>query len=311
MMKMLSLLVIAALLTGCKQASKNEGEFKKTTEKKQDIQLIVEYEPVSFEDSKEGKLVKYGESLIKETYNYFYKDDKKIGNHLACTNCHLNGGTKPYGIPYIGMSSVFPTYIGREDRAVTLEERINGCFERSMNGEAIPEDSKEMKAMIAYMDHLSKDVEEEGRIEGQGLPDFDAPERKTDLAQGEEVYNMQCAVCHGQNGRGLKPEGEDYYTYPPLWGDDSYNDGAGMSRVLTAARFIKANMPLGTTYDDPQLTDEEAYDVAAYINSFDRPVKEGKEKDYPDLSKKPKDSPYGPYDDDIPQEQHKYGPFNF
>lgn len=117
--------------------------------------------------------------------------------------------------------------------------------------------------------------------------------------------------CHGQDGQGQKIEGGKGYTYPPLWGPDSYNDGAGMNRVITAAKFIKGNMPLGATHDSPILTDEEAFDVAAYINSFDRPQKANKEKDYPNLSKKPKDCSYPPYIDNISQEQHKYGPFNF
>jgi thiosulfate dehydrogenase len=66
---------------------------------------------------------------------------------------------------------------------------------------------------------------------------------------------------------------------------------------------------LGATYDNPILTDEEAYDVAAYINSFDRPKKPNAEVDYPLLTKKPVDSPYPPHPDDFSLEQHKYGPF--
>ena len=259
----------------------------------------------------EGKMAEYGERLVKETYNYFYTGDKKIGNHLSCKSCHLDGGTKPFAAPYVGLTSVFPIYIGRENKIVSLEERINGCFERSMNGKAIPLDSKEMRAMVTYMKHLSKGSISGSRTEGQGFVAFTAPERAVNLESGKEVYIQHCQSCHMENGDGMQIPGEKGYLYPPLWGPDSYNDGAGMNRVLTAAKFIKGNMPLGTVYNAPQLTDEEAYDVAGYINSHSRPSKANKQLDYPDLSKKPKDSPYPPFNDDLPQERHKFGPFNF
>lgn len=286
-----------------------------TTEEGKEQTLVLkhidEYKEVPFEDNAEGKLAAYGEDIIKNTYNYFYKDGKKIGNHLACTNCHLQGGTKAFAAPYIGLNTIFPIYIGREDKIESLEERINGCFERSMNGEAIPENGKEMRAIITYIKKISNNTKAGERTEGQGFVKIEIPDRKTDLKNGHVVFEKHCMSCHGQDGQGQKIAGKKGYLYPPLWGPDSYNDGAGMGRVLTAARFIKGNMPLGATHDSPILTDEEAYDVAAYINSFDRPKKANKESDYPNLSKKPKDCAYPPYTDTISQEQHKYGPFNF
>lgn len=279
------------------------------------ITSVMDFEMKPFDDTEEGKLAEYGEKLIKETYNYFFDENgKKIGNELACISCHADGGTKAYQIPFVGLSKFFPAYMAREDDERSLAQRVNGCFERSMDGEALDEDSEEMVAILAYMDHLSRDVKIEGeRIEGQQTPDLgELPNRAADLDLGKEVYKNHCAVCHMENGEGMRiPNAETGYIYPPLWGDNSYNDGAGMHRMLTAAKFIKANMPMGTTFENPQLTDEEAYDVAAYINSFERPVKSGKENDFPDLSKKPKDAPFPPYDDDISQEQHKYGPFDF
>ncbi len=272
---------------------------------------IDQYTEEPYDDSAEGILAAYGEDIIKNTYNYFYRDGQKIGNHLACSNCHLQSGTKAFAAPYIGLTSVFPIYIGREDKIESLEERINGCFERSMNGEAIPENGKEMRAIITYIKKISKNTLGGERTEGQGFVKIDIPERKADLNNGLIVFEKQCVNCHGKDGQGEKIAGGKGYTYPPLWGPDSYNDGAGMGRVLTAARFIKGNMPLGATHDSPILTDEEAFDVAAYINSFDRPQKANKDMDYPNLSKKPKDCSYPPYTDTISQEQHKYGPFNF
>ena len=84
---------------------------------------------------------------------------------------------------------------------------------------------------------------------------------------------------------------------PPLWGSDSFNDGAGMARLITAANFVHFNMPHGTDYLNPQLTVEQAWDVAAYMISQPRPAKAGLDKDFPDLLTKPVDAPYGPYAD--------------
>ena len=133
------------------------------------------------------------------------------------------------------------------------------------------------------------------------------PARRADPEAGQLVYQEKCQICHGADGLGLKesPDLAKGFLFPPLWGPDSYNNGAGINRVLTAARFIKARMPLG----QPDLTDDEAYDVSAYINTQPRPVKSNLEADYPELFRKPVDSPYPPYADPFPQEQHKYGPF--
>ncbi len=272
---------------------------------------VSQFKEITFKDNPEGEMAKYGEKLIKNTYDYFYDGQVKIGNKLACASCHLNGGTKAFAAPYVGLTNVFPTYIGRENKVESLEERINGCFERSMNGRAIPENSREMRAIVTYIKNISANTLNKGRLPGQGFVQLDIPDRAADLKHGKLVFEGKCISCHGKDGQGVPQAGGKGYIYPPLWGKDSYNDGAGMARLLTAARFIKANMPLGATYDAPQLSDAEAYDVAAYINSFDRPKKTNKELDYPDLGKKPKDSPYPPYADNISLEQHKHGPYNF
>lgn len=274
------------------------------------------FEIPPFDDTEEGKLAEYGHKLITETYALIGPGTQKAitGNKLACASCHLDGGTKPFAAPYIGLTGVFPLYIGREDKIESLEERINGCFERSMNGKAVDVNSKEMRAIMSYIKHLSMNVPIGTRLEGQGFVSFKAPDREADLNKGAALYKNTCATCHGPDGGGLKGtkgNREGGYIYPPLWGEDSYNDGAGMARLLTAARFIKGNMPLGVTHDAPLLSDEDAFDVAAYINSHARAVKANKESDYPNLAKKPADCPYPPYNDDIPQKQHKLGPFTF
>lgn len=289
-----------------------------TADKGNFLEHVNDFKLSEYPDTEEGEAAAYGEKLIKQTALYLGPENKHgeiySGNNLACASCHLDGGTKAYAAPYIGLTGVFPMFSGREGKVTTLEERINGCFERSMSGRKLPLGSPEMIAIVSYMKHLSKDVKVGARIEGQGFVKLELPERKADLKHGELVYVEKCVSCHQTDGMGQRKDAQQLaegYIYPPLWGMDSFNDGAGMARMLTAAKFIKGNMPLGASSDEPLLTDEEAYDVAAYINSHARPIKANKEVDYPNLKKKPKDSAYPPFADDLSADQHKYGPFNF
>lgn len=232
------------------------------------------------------------------------------GNHLTCTNCHLDAGTRPGAASWVGVTDRFPQFDGRSNAINTLESRINGCMERSMDGKILPDDSKEMRAIIAYMEWLSDDVPDSRRKEFEGFVKLEIPAVAVDLAKGEQLYVKECTVCHGETGQGQWNADGKSYQYPPLWGPDSYNNGAGMHRVLTAAQFIKANMPFGiATAASPKLTDEEAFHIAGYINSFDRPTLSDLPLDYPDKKLKPVSSPYGPWLDNFSAEQHKYGPF--
>lgn len=265
-------------------------------------------------DSEEDKMIKYGYELFQNTAKYIGPDSEDpdisySGNRLSCNNCHLNSGTKPFSAPLIGIIQRFPQFRGRENKIGTIEERINGCFARSMNGIILPVESKEMKAYVKYLEYLSRYAPNDGKIEGQGFVKLEIPNRAIDIEHGKEVFTKHCIVCHQNDGQGVKSADGIKYEYPPLWGDDSYNNGAGMTRVLTSARFIKGNMPFGTTYDSPMLTDEEAYDVAGYINMQLRPLKSNPEIDFPDIKKKPVSTPYPPYADDFSIEQHQKGPF--
>jgi thiosulfate dehydrogenase len=263
----------------------------------------------------DGDLIRYGALLLTDTYAQLgsgAKDEKMrfSGNRLNCTRCHQDNGTKQFGLPWMGVSQMYPKYRGREDKVAGLEERINGCFERSLNGKAMAVDSREMKALVAYINWLSKDMPKD--VFGLGTPKFESPNRKADVKKGEEVYDRFCMSCHGENGDGYKSMsagGSGSHVAPALWGAGSYNNGAGMNRLLTAAAFIHSNMPLGTVWNHPAITNEDSYDVAAYLSSKERPQMSGLEKDYPKLEKKPVDCPYPPYADNFPQEQHQYGPF--
>lgn len=284
------------------------------------VHTVVEWRPKNpVEEMAMGHMpadVKYGYELLTETPKFLGPEvaDPEMrftGNNLACKNCHLKTGTQPGAASWIGVTDRFPAFGGRSNSIGTIEDRINGCFERSMNGRKLPVDSKEIQAMKAYMEWLGEGMPEERMKEYKGFVQLSIPDEAVDLEQGKRIYTQECALCHGANGQGTKfPDGRPGYQYPPLWGEDSYNDGAGMHRVLTAAQFIKANMPFGqATKDRPKLTDEEAYQVAGYINSFMRPEKSNKAKDFPDRKLKPVSTPYGPWEDDFSPEQHKYGPF--
>ncbi|GAA3553121.1 hypothetical protein GCM10022395_00830 [Snuella lapsa] len=272
------------------------------------------YDVSALDNSETNTSIKYGYELFINTPKYIGPENGNqnmayAGNKLACKNCHLHNGTKPYSAPLIGIIQRFPQFRGRENKIGTIQERINGCMERSMNGHILPVDGKEIKALVAYLEWLSRYAPKDGNIEGKGFLKIDVPNRAVNPEKGKQIFQTHCIVCHGKDGQGVMASNGFSYEYPPLWGSNSFNNGAGMTRVITAAQFIKGNMPFGTTYSAPVLTDEEAYDVAGYINMQQRPEKLNLEKDFPDIKKKPVSTPYPPYADPFSVEQHKKGPF--
>ena len=204
------------------------------------------------------------------------------GNSLTCQNCHLRAGTQPYAMPLIGIWGQFPQYRAREGHIDTLEERINGCMERSLNGRPLPPQSREMQGLTAYMRWLSNGIPAGARLIGARTLRIKEPARAADTRRGARVYSETCSPCHGPSGAGVHAMNGAGYQIPPLWGADSYNNGAGMARILIAAAYAMHNMPLGTKFTAPLLTDDDAYDVAGYLVSQDRPVKSDLEKDYND-----------------------------
>jgi len=256
------------------------------------------------------EMILYGKDLIANTAHFLGPNGivDQMSNGMNCQNCHLDAGTKVFGNNYSAVASTYPKVRGRSGKEESIEKRINDCFERSLNGEQLPEDSKEMQAMVAYMKWLGTDVAKGDSPLGAGLPELPFLDRAADLVKGQQVYVTQCVVCHGENGDGIKAADGRTYTYPPLWGNQSYNSGAGLYRMSRFAGYVKANMPLGATIDYPILTDEQAWDVAAYVNSQIRPEMD-LSADWPDISKKPIDHPFGPFSDGFSEMQHKYGPF--
>ena len=264
-----------------------------------------------------GKTVRYGRDLINKTSTLIgpeVRDASKrfAGNNLDCQNCHIEGGAKEFGLPLVGVSAKFPSYFARTGRVGTLEDRIQGCMERSMNGKPLPIDGAEMTALVSYMKFLST-----GRAIGSDTFGSDAGrikelQRAADPVKGRTVYANTCAGCHGDNGQGQRNGAvgdAKGYLFPPLWGPDSFNDGAGMDKLINTANFVHSDMPEGTSWKNPIVSREDAWDVAAYVISQPRPAMANLDKDYPNRLEKPIDTPYGPYADTFSAEQHKYGPF--
>jgi thiosulfate dehydrogenase len=268
-------------------------------------------------DDPYGRAARRGRDLFTATYAHIGPDvadpaKRYAGNNLACANCHLQAGTKKFGLPVYGLMGDFPEYSARRGGEASLEERLNSCMTRSMNGRALADDSAEMQDLVAYIKFLSTGLPPGEKLTGYGSGDMRGLDRAADPERGKAVYARACLFCHGGKGEGIRRSGavtDLGFLVPPLWGPGSFNDGAGMNRLITAANFIHFNMPHGTDYLNPQLSVEEAWDVAAYMLSQPRPKKSGLEKDFPNLSLKPVDAPYGPYADGFPEQEHKYGPF--
>ncbi|ROM54454.1 c-type cytochrome [Pseudomonas rhodesiae] len=215
-------------------------------------------------DNAYGKLVRQGYALFVDTKRLA---PKFVGNGLNCSNCHLNQGRLANSAPLWAAYPMYPAYRKKNDKVNTYAERLQGCFQFSMNGGTPPAaDSPEITALSVYSYWLASKAPLGVELPGRGYPEVAQPAEGYSLARGAQVYGEQCAVCHGPQGQGQKV-GDDY-AMPPLWGKDSYNWGAGMHRINTAASFIKHNMPLGK---GGSLSDQQAWDVAAYVNSHERP----------------------------------------
>lgn len=199
----------------------------------------------------------YGKEIFDNTKKTL---PDNVGNELSCLSCHGDGGLNTNS-PMVGITEKFPTM--RRGEFTTLEDRVNGCFIRSMNGTELEEDSRELAAIIKYFEFISEDVESEDDITWRMTNNMEeVPE--PNVADGAELYiKKNCISCHATDGAGTSD-----HTGPALWGDGSFNIAAGMGKIEKSAGFIKNNMPK----DKPgTLTDQEAADLAAYMLSQDRP----------------------------------------
>lgn len=259
----------------------------------------------------ERSLILYGHELIAHTSKYFGPNGTvaKITNGMNCQNCHLNAGTQPWGNNYGAVYATYPKYRDRSGHIESIYKRVADCMERSLNGKALDSSSKEFSAIYAYIKYLGKGVIKNSKPYGSGIEKISLLNRAADPIKGRTLYIAKCQICHGNNGQGQMVASNDEYVYPPVWGDHSFNDGAGLYRISNLAGYIKNNMPfLQTSHEQPTLTDEQSWDVAAFINSQPRPHM-NQSKDWPNIIKKPFDYAWGPYADSFSEEQHKYGPY--
>lgn len=210
-----------------------------------------------------------GESILRGK-NYLENTPESlpryVGAKMNCTSCHMNSGTTKFAGPWVGITARFPQYRSRSGKVDTLPDRVNDCFERSLNGKRLPENSQPMTDIVAYMTWLSKDYTIGHDVEGSGMPKLKL-DRKPNIENGRLVYSNKCASCHQANGQGMFTD-QGKVIYPALWGKDSFNVGAGMARLQTAAGFVKHNMPLG---QGGSLSNDEAWDVAAFFTTQQRP----------------------------------------
>lgn len=237
----------------------------------------------SYPEGPLGEAIAYGHKILTETEIVL---PKNVGASLRCTSCHLNAGRTQWAAPWVGITASFPQYRDRAGRITRLEDRVNECFERSLNGKPLSNESKEMLGIISYMAWLSKGVPVGEKVDGSGFFKITPPE-KISAENGKTLYLQKCASCHKADGSGTTGS-DGRYLYPPLWGNKSFNIAAGMARLNTAAAFIYKNMPFQQA---GSLSVQEAYDIAAYFTEQPRPDFKKKKYDWP-LGNKPKDARY-------------------
>lgn len=228
--------------------------------------------PPTIEDLENSSLHPKMIEAIKRGHDLFVNTQqlrgKNVFNNMNCASCHMGDGRLPFAGPVWPAAIDLPAYRGKNDQVNSLEERLAGCFTYSMNGKPPAYGSDDMLALALYHQWLATGVPmyPKEKIYGRGYPRLAEPEQKPDATRGKKAYNANCAICHAEDGSG-KVTG-DTIIFPALWGDDSYNWGAGISRVFTLASLTKHNMPLG---QPNTLSDQDAWDIAQYVDSQERP----------------------------------------
>jgi thiosulfate dehydrogenase len=302
-------LSLAVYCISCKNNSsgRTEEDIAKTD-------ILFEMDTTTIPDNKYGDAVRYGRELMFHTAYYIGPDGingKYTGNKMSCTNCHQDGGTKPYSFNLQTSFLNYPSYRGREGKVLSVAERINNCIMHPHLGKPLPLDSKEMIAFISYLKWLSDSSKVNRNTPGVENLEISFPKRAASSKRGEQLYAMYCTRCHGSNGSGIMQYDSGAYLYPPLWGMKAYQPGSSMHRIIKLSRWLVANMPYDkATHQKPFLTSEQAFDLAAFINDdeiHERPPVN--EFQYPDNAEKAIDYDRGPFIDTFSEQQHKFGPY--
>ncbi len=275
---------------------------------------ILKVDTLLIPQGKFGDAVKYGRELMINTALYIGpegKNGKFLGNKMNCTNCHQEAGTKAFSFNLMLSHEQYPQYRAREGKVLTLADRINNCIERPHNGKPLPLDSKEMIAILSYLKWINSVVPKTGMVKGAKNLEIILPHRAASSEKGSKLFVLHCQTCHNANGEGQLRADNITYAYPPLWGEKAYQRGSSMHRVIKMAQWLKGNMPYGkATPDSPFLTDNEALDLAAFINDdviHKRPFVQS--IDYPYPAEKAIDYDRAPFMDSFSVMQHKFGPY--
>ncbi|RPE14335.1 cytochrome C class I [Chitinophaga lutea] len=276
--------------------------------------VLLKADSAAIPDDKYGAAVKYGQELMYRTAYYIGPDGvngRYLGNRMNCTNCHQNGGTKPYSFNLMLSHEQYPQYRAREGKVLTLAERVNNCINRPHNGKSLPLDSKEMVAFLAYFRWINSFVPKGKPHKGGKNLDIVLPDVAASPERGELLYAQHCSRCHGADGEGILIEDKKGYAYPPLWGPEGYQPGSSMHRIIKQAQWLKANMPFDkATWEKPFLSDLEALDIAAFVNDDSRHRRQTPATfDYPHIAEKALDYDKGPFADTFSAVAHKYGPY--
>jgi len=211
-----------------------------------------------------GDEIRRGMAIFTDTPEHAHD---YVGNGLSCSNCHLDAGRLANSAPLWGAWGVYPQYRKKNGRVNSFGERLQGCFRFSMNGKAPPLDSDVIVALQTHPWWMANGAPAGEKLAGAGYPKQGfKPPQPPDYARGAAVYAKDCALCHGADGQGQQVAGRN--VFPPLWGPQSFNWGAGMHELDNAAAFIKANMPLSR---GGTLSDQDAWDVAMYMDAHERP----------------------------------------
>lgn len=211
-----------------------------------------------------GETIRLGRDLVEKTVTHNLSRPY-VGNALNCTSCHLKNGAASKAASFIGVATAYPAWSPREKRVITLEDRVLNCFMRSCHGIRPPLGSEVSVSIAAYITWLSTDqpirMNSERPAGPHAVPQIKVDVTQADLRRGEKLYLARCATCHAENGQGDKE-------HPPVWGTRSFNDGAGLANVAQLASWLKVAMPL----DEADLSEQESLDIAAFVNSHQRPA---------------------------------------
>jgi thiosulfate dehydrogenase len=259
---LLSLLCLGAVFCDwvSPSGSASEPESSTTIDGKN---AVADVKGLTIPDGPLGDVIRLGRDLVADTVNHPLTKPY-VGNSLNCTSCHLDHGTHPAAATFIGIATAYPAFSPREKRVITLEDRVLNCFMRSCNGVRPPLGSVPSVAITAYITWLSTGqaiaMNPSKPLGPFAVQTLDVDPKAYDVRRGKLLYADRCATCHGDDGQGDADS-------PPVWGDQSYNDGAGLADNLKLASWLKVSMPP----DEEDLTEQESLDIASYLNSHSRP----------------------------------------